>query len=61
MAEALVESLTADFEPEKYHDEYREQVLELIEKKAAGEEFEAPTAEKPRRRWSTSWRRSRPA
>lgn len=49
MAESLVESLAADFEPEKYHDEYRDQVMALIEKKAAGEEFEAPevAAEKP--------------
>ena len=46
MAESLVESLSATFEPEKYRDEYREQVLELIDKKAAGEEFEAPVAEK---------------
>ena len=29
MAESLVESLTAEFEPAKYHDEYREQVLAL--------------------------------
>ena len=28
--------------PAKYHDAYREQVLDLIERKAAGEEFEAP-------------------
>ena len=42
MAEALVESLSAEFEPNKYRDEYREQVLDLIERKAAGEEFEAP-------------------
>ena len=42
MAEALVESLSADFDPSKYHDAYREQVLDLIERKAAGEEFEAP-------------------
>jgi DNA end-binding protein Ku len=50
MAEALVESLTADFEPAKYHDEYREQVLDLIRMKAAGEEFEVPeiAAEKPK-------------
>jgi DNA end-binding protein Ku len=50
MAEALVESLTDEFHPEKYHDDYREQVLELIEKKAAGEEFEVPevAAEKPK-------------
>ena len=42
MAEALVESLSAAFEPDKYRDEYREQVLDLIERKAAGEEFELP-------------------
>ena len=50
MAEPLVESLTADFEPAKYHDEYREQVLDLIQMKAAGEEFEVPevAAEKPK-------------
>lgn len=44
MAESLVESLSATFEPEKYRDEYREQVLDLIEIKAAGNEFEAPEA-----------------
>ncbi|CAN5617261.1 Ku protein [soil metagenome] len=44
MAEALVESLSATFEPNKYHDNYREQVLDLIERKAAGEEFELPAA-----------------
>lgn len=50
MAESLVDSLTAAFEPEKYRDEYREQVLDLIEIKAAGEEFEVPeaAAEKPK-------------
>ena len=42
MAEQLVESLAGDFEPEKYHDEYREQVLDLIGKKAAGEELVVP-------------------
>ncbi len=44
MAESLVESLAADFEPEKYRDEYREEVMELIQKKADGEEFETPEA-----------------
>ena len=50
MAEALVQSLSEDFAPEKYHDDYREQVLGLIEKKAAGEEIEMPevAAEKPK-------------
>ena len=44
MAEALVDSLSAAFEPNKYRDDYREQVLDLIERKAAGEEFELPAA-----------------
>ena len=49
MARQLVESLAADeFEPEKYHDEYREQLLDLIERKAAGEEIVAePDVEAP--------------
>ena len=42
MAESLVESLSAEFDPSKYHDSYRQQVLDLIERKAAGEQFEAP-------------------
>jgi DNA end-binding protein Ku len=50
MAQQLIDSLSAEFEPEKYHDEYREKVLELIERKAAGEEIavqpEAPKPEK---------------
>jgi DNA end-binding protein Ku len=44
MAEALVESLSAEFQPGKYRDNYREQVLDLIERKAAGEAFETPAA-----------------
>ena len=44
MAEMLVESLTAAFDPTKYEDDYRVQVLDLIAKKAAGEEFEVPAA-----------------
>lgn len=50
MAEALVASLESDFEPEKYHDEYREEVMALIRMKADGEEFELPevASEKPK-------------
>jgi DNA end-binding protein Ku len=50
MAESLVASLSAVFEPEKYRDEYREQVLDLIQIKASGEAFELPeaVAEKPK-------------
>ena len=42
MAEQLVESLAGDFEPERFSDTYREQVLDLIAKKAAGEELVVP-------------------
>jgi DNA end-binding protein Ku len=47
MARQLIDSLSSDFEPEKYHDEYRERVLDLIERKAQGETIviEEPTAE----------------
>lgn len=37
MAQQLIDSLSADFDPEKYHDEYRARVLALIERKAEGE------------------------
>jgi DNA end-binding protein Ku len=50
MAQQLIDSLATDFAPERYHDEYREKVLELIEAKASGEEIvvapEAPKAER---------------
>jgi DNA end-binding protein Ku len=39
MAQQLISSLSADFDPTKFRDEYRERVLELIEKKASGEEI----------------------
>jgi DNA end-binding protein Ku len=47
MAKQLIDSLSSEFEPEKYHDEYRERVLELIERKAQGETVvvEAPEEE----------------
>ena len=47
MAQQLIDSLTSEFEPEKYRDEYRERVLDLIERKAQGETvvIEAPTEE----------------
>src|SRR4051794_3675590 len=39
IAKQLVESLAGPFEPDKYKDSYREEVLNLIERKAAGEEI----------------------
>jgi DNA end-binding protein Ku len=48
MARQLIESLSADFEPEKYEDEYRTKVLEMIEEKAKGNEIVTqPEAEEP--------------
>jgi DNA end-binding protein Ku len=50
MAQQLIDSLSSEFDPSRYHDEYREKVLELIEKKAAGEEIAVqPQAEEPAR------------
>jgi DNA end-binding protein Ku len=50
MAEQLIQSLSSEFDPSKYHDEYREKVLELIERKAAGEEIAVqPEAKEPAR------------
>jgi DNA end-binding protein Ku len=39
MAKQLIDSLAADFDPDKYRDEYRDRVLEMIERKAEGEEI----------------------
>jgi DNA end-binding protein Ku len=39
IAKQLVESLAGPFDPSKYHDTYRQDVLDLIERKAAGEEI----------------------
>jgi DNA end-binding protein Ku len=47
MAERLVGSLTTKFDPKRYHDEHREKVLALVERKAAGEEIVAPPSEAP--------------
>jgi DNA end-binding protein Ku len=39
IAKQLVGSLAADFDPARYTDSYRARVLDLIERKAAGEEI----------------------
>jgi DNA end-binding protein Ku len=39
IAKQLIESLAADFEPSRFTDAYRQQVLEMIERKAQGEEI----------------------
>jgi DNA end-binding protein Ku len=47
MARQLIDSLSSDFEPSKYRDEYRDRVLALIERKAGGEEITVQPAEDP--------------
>ena len=41
MATSLIEALAADFEPEKYKDDYRDNLLKMIEAKKQGEEVVA--------------------
>src|SRR5215203_2118859 len=48
MAEQLIDSLSTEFEPNSYRDEYREQLLALIEQKAEGKEIVAPETEAPK-------------
>jgi DNA end-binding protein Ku len=48
MAEQLIDSLSTEFKPGEYRDEYREQLLGLIERKAEGKEIVAPEAEEPK-------------
>ena len=45
MAEKLIDSLTRDFDPAAYRDEYREELLAMIERKAEGKELVSPPAE----------------
>jgi len=48
MAGQLIDSLTRRFDPSAYRDEYREQLLALIERKAEGKDVLAtPEAEEP--------------
>jgi DNA end-binding protein Ku len=42
MAEALIDSLSTDFDPTAYRDEHRDQLMALIEDKAEGKEIVAP-------------------
>ena len=48
MARQLIESLSADFDPERHRDDYRDRVLALIEAKASGQEIAvAPQESEP--------------
>ena len=39
MASQIIDSLTSEWDPSRYHDTYREQVLALLKKKAEGKEI----------------------
>jgi DNA end-binding protein Ku len=47
MAAQLLESLAEEFDPPAYEDEYREAVLDLIKRKAAGKEVEVVADDAP--------------
>ena len=45
MAKMLIENLAAKWEPEKYHDRYRTELLDLLAKKAKGKPLPEPKEE----------------
>ena len=49
MAQALIDSMAVSWEPEKYRDEYRTALMEIIEQKAQNREIavKAPTPPSP--------------
>jgi DNA end-binding protein Ku len=47
MAQQLIDSLSTEFEPGAYRDEYREQLMSLIERKAEGKEIVVSESEAP--------------
>src|SRR5919106_5276641 len=48
MAKKLIDSLSTDFDADKYRDEYREELLALLERKAEGKEVVAAPSEEPK-------------
>ena len=45
MAKTLIENLAAKWDPERYHDSYRSQLLDLLRKKAKGKPLPEPSSE----------------
>jgi DNA end-binding protein Ku len=48
MANALIESMSSDWDPQKYRDEYRDAVMEMIEQKAKNKQLPAAPVAAPR-------------
>ncbi|MGA8027018.1 MAG: Ku protein [Bryobacteraceae bacterium] len=46
LAEKLVEGLAADFDPSKYHDEYQQRLLQMVEAKREGQPVEGAAPKK---------------
>ena len=46
LAEKLVEGLAADFDPSKYHDEYQDRLMQMIEAKREGQHIEEAAPKK---------------
>jgi DNA end-binding protein Ku len=47
MAERLIESFTGHFDPERYHDRYRDELARIIKAKRKGEEVHVAPTEEP--------------
>jgi len=47
MAESLIESMAGDFDPTRYHDEYREALQQVVEAKVEGREIVEPPSAAP--------------
>ena len=45
MAKTLIENLAAKWDPGKYHDRYRSELLDLLQKKAKGQKLPEPSTE----------------
>jgi DNA end-binding protein Ku len=45
MAKTLIENLAAKWEPDRYHDRYRNELLDLLKRKAEGEPLPEPAVE----------------
>src|ERR1700689_710016 len=45
MAASLIESMTVDFDPDEFHDNYREALQELVNAKAEGREVSQPESQ----------------
>lgn len=48
MAQALIDSMSSDWQPEKYRDQYRDAVMEMIESKAKNKQLPAAAPAAPK-------------